>query len=204
MTRNAGTNITPPGEEQAKELDRCRASPESPSMGSLAARSATISPPHRSHRHWCHRGSRHVSPHIYRNVAYRNMGGGIGSMRGSTAIVEENVCFENFYAGIGHERADPLVINNVCCRTCEPESVSVRERVRVVRGNKCYNNRSRGNRHPWPEAATSPVVEDNDCYEKRHGRHRHTRRRDSDHPPQPLVTETRWRVSSAVERNPGR
>ena len=34
---------------------------------------------------------RRVSPHIFRNITYRNMGGGIGSMRGSTAIIEENI-----------------------------------------------------------------------------------------------------------------
>jgi len=55
-----------------------------------------------------------VSPHIVRNVTYRNMGGGIGSMKKSTAIIEENICFENFYAGIGHNDASPLVINNLC------------------------------------------------------------------------------------------
>ena len=46
--------------------------------------------------------------------AYRNMGGGIGSMKESTATIEENVCFENYYAGIGHDNASPLVINNTC------------------------------------------------------------------------------------------
>ncbi len=37
-----------------------------------------------------------VSPHIFRNITYRNMGGGIGAMKKSTATIEENVCFENY------------------------------------------------------------------------------------------------------------
>ena len=48
---------------------------------------------------------RKVSPRIMANICYRNMGGGIGSMRGSTAVIEANICFENFYAGIGHNGA---------------------------------------------------------------------------------------------------
>ena len=51
----------------------------------------------------CANGKR-VSPHVVRNITYRNMGGGIGSMKESTAINEENVGFEDFYAGIGHTR----------------------------------------------------------------------------------------------------
>ncbi len=105
-----------------------------------------------------------VSPHIFRNVAYRNMGGGIGSMRGSTAVIEENVCFENFYAGIGHEDADPLVINNTCYKNVRAGIGISEGACPTVRGNKCFGNRRAGI-GIRTEATTSPIVEDNDCYE---------------------------------------
>ncbi len=54
------------------------------------------------------------APQIIGNVCYRNMGGGIGSMSGSTAIIEKNLCFENFYAGIGCDGASPLIQDNEC------------------------------------------------------------------------------------------
>ena len=39
------------------------------------------------------------APLVENNVCYRNMGGGIGSMKGSKATIRGNTCFENFYAG---------------------------------------------------------------------------------------------------------
>ncbi len=107
---------------------------------------------------------KHVSPHIFRNVTYRNMGGGIGSMRGSTAIIEENICFENFYAGIGHEDANPLVINNTCYKNVRAGIGISEGACPTVHGNKCYHNRRAGI-GVRTEATTSPIVEDNDCYE---------------------------------------
>lgn len=104
-----------------------------------------------------------VSPHIYRNVTYRNMGGGIGSMRGSTAIIEENICFENFYAGIGHEDASPLVINNTCYRNVRAGIGISEGACPTVRGNKCFDNRRAGI-GVRTGASTSPIIEDNDCY----------------------------------------
>jgi parallel beta-helix repeat protein len=105
-----------------------------------------------------------VSPHIFRNVTYRNMGGGIGSMKKSTALVEENVCFQNFYAGIGHDDASPLVINNVCYENIRA-GIGVSEHSKpIVRGNKCYHNRRAGIGIRTGEE-TQPVVENNDCYE---------------------------------------
>lgn len=84
------------------------------------------------------------SPHVWRNVSYRNMGGGIGSMQGSTAVIEENVCFQNFYAGIGHEDSSPLVIHNVCFENIRA-GIGISEGSKpVVRGNKCYRNRRAG------------------------------------------------------------
>ena len=105
-----------------------------------------------------------VSPRIIGNVAYRNMGGGIGSMRGSTAIIEANVCFENFYAGIGHSNASPLVIDNVCYGNIRA-GIGISEGSRpVVRGNKCYRNRRAGIGIRTGET-TAPLVEYNECYE---------------------------------------
>ncbi len=104
------------------------------------------------------------SPHIDRNVCYRNMGGGIGSMAGSTALIEENVCFENFYAGIGHDDASPTVINNVCYRNIRAGIGISHGACPVVRGNKCYENRRAGI-GIRTGSDTRPVVEENDCYE---------------------------------------
>lgn len=105
-----------------------------------------------------------VAPHIIRNVTYRNMGGGIGSMKGSMAVIEENVCFENFYAGIGHNNASPLVIGNECYGNIRA-GIGISEGAKpVVRGNKCYKNRRAGIGIRTGEE-TRPVVEDNDCYQ---------------------------------------
>lgn len=104
------------------------------------------------------------SPQVLNNVCYRNMGGGIGSMRGSTAIIEANVCFQNFYAGIGHEGASPVVVKNVCYENIRA-GIGISEGAKpVVRGNKCYRNRRAGI-GIRTGADTSPIVEENDCYE---------------------------------------
>jgi hypothetical protein len=103
------------------------------------------------------------SPQVLHNVCYRNMGGGIGSMRGSTAVIEANVCFQNFYAGIGHEGSSPLVVNNVCYENIRA-GIGISEGSKpVVRGNQCYRNRRAGI-GIRTGADTSPVVEDNDCH----------------------------------------
>ena len=107
---------------------------------------------------------KHVSPHIFRNVAYRNMGGGIGAMRGASAIIEENICFENFYAGIGHENANPMVIHNICYKNVRAGIGISEGACPTVRGNKCYHNRRAGI-GIRTESTTSPVVEYNECYE---------------------------------------
>jgi hypothetical protein len=104
-----------------------------------------------------------TSPHVYRNTCYRNMGGGIGSMKDSTAVIEENLCFENFYAGIGHNNASPLVINNLCYANIRA-GIGISEGSRpIVRGNKCYKNRRAG--IGCRTEGTSPLIEDNDCYQ---------------------------------------
>lgn len=104
------------------------------------------------------------APHVLHNVCYRNMGGGIGSMRGSTAIIEANTCFQNFYAGIGHEGASPLVIRNICYENIRA-GIGISEGAKpVVRGNKCYRNRRAGIGTRTGHD-TSPIIEENDCYE---------------------------------------
>jgi len=107
---------------------------------------------------------RRCAPVVSGNITYRNMGGGIGSMAGSTAIIDGNTCFENFYAGIGHENAHPLVTNNVCYHNVRA-GIGVSEGAcPVVRGNQCYQNRRAGI-GIRTTTATRPVIEDNDCYE---------------------------------------
>jgi hypothetical protein len=105
-----------------------------------------------------------TAPRVVDNVCYRNMGGGIGSMKGSTAFIDSNTCFENLYAGIGHNGASPLVTNNICYRNVRA-GIGVSEGASpVVRKNRCYENRRSGiGIRTSPE--TRPVVEGNDCYE---------------------------------------
>ncbi|MDA0284244.1 MAG: right-handed parallel beta-helix repeat-containing protein [Planctomycetota bacterium] len=104
------------------------------------------------------------SPHVFQNVCYRNMGGGIGCMKKSTAIVEENKCFENFYAGIGHDNASPLVIRNQCYGNVRA-GIGISEGSQpIVRDNRCYRNRRAGIGVRTGDT-TRPVIENNDCYE---------------------------------------
>lgn len=103
------------------------------------------------------------SPSVLRNICYRNMGGGIGSMRGSTAIIEENICFQNFYAGIGLEASSPLIVNNDCYENIRA-GVGISEGSSpVVRGNRCHHNRRAGI-GIRTGSDTSPVVDGNDCH----------------------------------------
>ena len=104
------------------------------------------------------------SPYVVRNVCYRNMGGGIGSMRKSTAIIEQNTCFQNFYAGIGHDDASPSVINNVCYENIRAGIGISEGSCPIVRDNKCYKNRRAGI-GTRTGSNTRPIIEDNDCYE---------------------------------------
>ncbi|MDB4733184.1 right-handed parallel beta-helix repeat-containing protein [Planctomicrobium sp.] len=109
-------------------------------------------------------GEKPCSPHIYKNVCYRNMGGGIGSMKGSTAVIEENICFHNFYAGIGHDNASPTVISNTCYENIRA-GIGVSEgSCAIVRGNRCYHNRRAGI-GIRTDNTTRPLIEGNDCYE---------------------------------------
>ena len=106
---------------------------------------------------------RRVSPHVFRNITYRNMGGGIGSMGGSTALIEENICFENFYAGIGHNGASPVVRGNDCYGNIRAGIGISEGSCPTVTENRCHENRRAGIGIRTGED-TRPVVEDNDCF----------------------------------------
>ncbi len=105
-----------------------------------------------------------TAPRITGNVCFRNMGGGIGSMKGSTARIDGNTCFENLYAGIGHHEASPLVTNNLCYRNVRAGIGVSAGSSPVVRKNRCYGNRRSGI-GIRAGTETRPVVEDNDCYD---------------------------------------
>lgn len=107
---------------------------------------------------------RNVSPLVIGNVCHRNMGGGIGSMNGSTGRIEKNICFENFYAGIGMEGASPTVRQNECFR-------NVRAGIGISEGSspKVFENRCFANRRAGIGIRTGrntrPTVEGNLCFE---------------------------------------
>lgn len=105
---------------------------------------------------------RPCSPLILSNVCYRNMGGGIGSMNGSTAIIRDNTCFENFYAGIGHENASPLVELNRCHGNIRAGIGISEGACPTVRNNVCFENRRAGI-GIRTGASTRPLVERNEC-----------------------------------------
>ena len=104
------------------------------------------------------------SPDISANVCYRNMGGGIGSIRGSTAIITNNICFENFLAGIGHNNASPLVTGNECYANVRAGIGVSNGASPILRSNRCFGNRRAGI-GIRTGAATRPIVEENDYYE---------------------------------------
>ncbi len=105
-----------------------------------------------------------TSPLVTRNVTYRNMGGGIGSMNGSSATITHNVCFQNFYAGIGHDNASPRVEHNDCYENIRA-GIGVSEGAcPIVRYNRCHHNRRAGI-GSRTGANTQPVIAHNDCFE---------------------------------------
>jgi len=110
------------------------------------------------------REGKRVSPHVFRNISYRNMGGGIGSLTKSTAVIQDNLCFENFYAGIGHNDSSPLVIGNTCHNNLRAGIGISEGSAPVVRGNRCYSNRRAGIGIRTGES-TRPIIENNTCYE---------------------------------------
>lgn len=107
---------------------------------------------------------RRVSPRILDNVCHRNMGGGIGSMGGSTALIEGNVCFENFHAGIGQSGASPVIRGNACYGNIRAGIGISEGSSPTVTGNRCFKNRRAGIGIRTGKE-TRPVVEENECNE---------------------------------------
>jgi parallel beta-helix repeat protein len=104
------------------------------------------------------------APLIVVNICHRNMGGGIGSLAGSTATIRDNHCFENFFAGIGVDNASPLIENNHCHGNIRA-GIGVSEGgCPTVRSNRCHDNRRAGI-GIRTGSNTRPVVELNECYE---------------------------------------
>ena len=102
-------------------------------------------------------------PFITDNIAYRNMGGGIGVAEGAEPIIRGNTCRENLRAGIGCRKANPIITDNVCFQNIRA-GIGCREGSKpVIRNNKCYQNRRAG--IGIRMEGTAPVVEANECYE---------------------------------------
>jgi len=104
------------------------------------------------------------SPLISGNVCYRNMGGGIGSMKGSSAIIENNICYENFYAGIGCEGSSSTIKNNTCHGNIRAGIGISEGSSPKVTGNRCLKNRRAGI-GIRTGGTTRPVVENNEISE---------------------------------------
>lgn len=104
------------------------------------------------------------SPRIAGNICYRNMGGGIGSMKGSAAIIEKNECFENFYAGIGCDASSPVIRGNDCHHNIRAGIGISEGSSPKVTSNKCHHNRRAGIGIRTGKE-TQPVVEANECTE---------------------------------------
>ncbi len=102
------------------------------------------------------------SPRIVGNVCFRNMGGGIGSMKGSTAVIQKNECFENFYAGIGCNASSPVIRDNDCHHNIRAGiGISEGSSPRVT-GNHCHHNLRAGIGIRTGKD-TQPVIEANEC-----------------------------------------
>jgi hypothetical protein len=100
---------------------------------------------------------------IASNVAFRNLGGGIGIAENASPIVQDNSCFENLRAGIGCRNASPLILGNRCFRNIRA-GIGCRESAKpIIRENICYQNRRAGIGIRTP--GTAPIVEDNECFE---------------------------------------
>lgn len=96
------------------------------------------------------------------NVCFRNMGGGIGAMKGARPLIEGNDCFENFYAGIGCAAASPVIRGNDCHGNVRA-GIGVSEGSSpLVSGNRCHDNRRAGIGVRTGKD-TRPVLTDNEC-----------------------------------------
>ena len=101
-------------------------------------------------------------PLIINNTCFRNMGGGIGSMKGAGGMISKNKCFENFYAGIGHNGASPIVESNICFNNVRAGIGISSAASPIVKKNHCYKNRRAGIGIRSGEE-TKPLIEKNQC-----------------------------------------
>ena len=103
-----------------------------------------------------------VEPLVTYNICYRNMGGGIGIMRGANPTVTHNVCYENFYAGIGFTEATATVSNNHCYRNVRAGIGISEDSSPTITNNHCHHNRRAGI-GIRTGSDTKPIVKDNLC-----------------------------------------
>ena len=97
------------------------------------------------------------------NIAYRNLGSGIGAANFAQPIIQNNICFENLRAGIGCRNSSPLILDNECFKNIRA-GIGCREKAKaIMRGNKCFQNRRAG--IGIRMQGTAPIVEDNKCFE---------------------------------------
>lgn len=109
-------------------------------------------------------GKRNAS-HIFKNIVYRNMGGGIGISDGAMSTVEANCCYNNLRGGIGNRKSAGIILKNECFDNVRA-GIGIREGATpIVRGNKCYKNQRAGIGSRME--GTSPLIEDNDCYQNK-------------------------------------
>lgn len=99
---------------------------------------------------------------IFKNVVYRNMGGGIGIADGATPTIDANICFNNLRGGIGNRNSSATILNNESFDNVRA-GIGIREGATpFVRGNQCYNNRRAG--IGVRMKGTNPILEGNECF----------------------------------------
>lgn len=99
---------------------------------------------------------------VTRNQCERNMGAGISVIDTPSALISDNICRTNFFAGIGHRNASPFVVGNRCLDNVRAGIGISEGSSPLVRGNECIGNGRAGIGIRTGES-TAPVVEHNVC-----------------------------------------
>ena len=105
---------------------------------------------------------RKVEPIVTRNICFRNMGGGIGIMRGANPTVTHNHCFENYYAGIGFTEATGTIQHNHCHHNIRAGIGVSEDSSPTLTNNHCHHNRRAGI-GIRTGSDTRPMVKENLC-----------------------------------------
>jgi len=105
---------------------------------------------------------RKVEPLVTKNICYRNMGGGVGIMRGANPTVTHNHCFENYYAGIGFTEATGTIQHNHCHHNVRAGIGISEDSDPTVTNNHCHHNRRAGI-GIRTGSDTKPIVKENLC-----------------------------------------